>query len=357
MAQRNRSLKWKLVWRLLPLQAVLLILSVVTVVGTMWAAGLLVDDLGHPVIPDKVVRGAYIVLVMVILPNMALMTLATLIATPFVVRRALAGLGEAAAQAGRIDIERRGTRLSQENVPSEVSPLVKAMNDALGRLDEGYERHQRFLIDAAHELRTPIAILQTRLESLPDSPEKTRLREDGARLSTLAEQLLDLQRLAQPSAHFTRIDLVAIARRVTVDLAPLAIAAGYEVSFEQQLEYVPVMGDEASIERALTNLVQNAIEHGGRRGTIVIGVLVAESTEAQRLGTVDVSDNGPGIPIEQRERIFEPFHRIRPRTRGAGLGLNLVQEIVRRHRGHIAVLDNSQGGARFRMTFPVVQGA
>ena len=101
-----------------------------------------------------------------VLPIVALMTLTTFVATPVVVRRTLAGLDRAAAQAEKIDIDGRGARLPLQDVPSEIVPLVSAVNDALHRLDEGYERHKRFLVDAAHELRTPIAILQTRLESL-----------------------------------------------------------------------------------------------------------------------------------------------------------------------------------------------
>ncbi len=278
----------------------------------------------------------------VILPIIVLMTLATLVATPFVVRRTMRGLGQAAAQAERIDIDQRGVQLPLDEVPIEITPLVRAINDALGRLDKGYERHKRFLGDAAHELRTPIAILQTRLESLPQGADKTRLLEDVARLSILAEQLLDIQRLDQHSGEFVCVDLVVLGQRVAADLAPLAIAAGYEMSFEPEVEHLTVMGDPVSLERALTNLVQNAIQHGGRRGTITIRV--------ENPSTFAVMDEGPGIPIEHRERIFEPFHRLQQHDRGAGLGLNLVQEIARRHNGHVAVVDRTGGGAYFRMS-------
>ena len=201
------------------------------------------------------------------------MTLATLIATPMVVRRTLAGLDRAAAQAEKIDIDGRGARLPLEDVPSEIVPLVSAVNDALRRLDEGYERHKRFLVDAAHELRTPIAILQTRLESLSLGPDAGRVLEDVARLSTLADQLLDLQRVNQQVDRFSDVDIVAIGEKVAADLAPLAIAAGYEISFESAVgarSYV--RGDQGSLERALTNLVQNAIQHGGRKGAIAVRV-------------------------------------------------------------------------------------
>jgi signal transduction histidine kinase len=307
--------------------------------------GQLTFDFGHRMASVDDVRLEMPRRELVIVPNFALMTLATLFATPTVVRRVLARLGEVAGQAEQIHVDRRGTRLSIERVPSEVIPLVRAVNDALGRLDEGYERQQRFLLDAAHELRTPIAILQTRLESLPDGTQKTRLLEDGARLATLAEQLLDLQRLnPQNGAAGTMIDLVAVARRVAVDLAPLAIAAGYELSFDSEAERFAVIGDQGALERAVANLVQNAIEHGGRRGAITIAV--------GRGGTIDVSDEGEGMPVEFRERIFEPFHRLQPRARGAGLGLNLARSIVQRHGGDIAALAASRGGACFRITLP-----
>ena len=286
----------------------------------------------------------------VVLPIVALMTLATLVATPMVVRRTLAGLGRAAAQAEKIDIDGRGARLPLEAVPSEIVPLVSAVNDALRRLDEGYERHQRFLVDAAHELRTPIAILQTRLESLSLGPDKGRVLEDVARLSTLADQLLDLQRVNRQIDRFSRVDIVAIGKKVTADLAPLAIAADYAISFESASEHIYVRGDEGSLERALSNLVQNAIQHGGRKGGITVRV--------DQPATISVSDDGPGIPSSERQRIFEPFYRLHGRDRGAGLGLNLVQEIVRLHDGTIAISERPGGGTRVSMTFmPALRAA
>ena len=278
------------------------------------------------------------------LPGLLLMACATFIATPMVVKRAFAGLDTAADQARRIDFRQRGSRLSADHLPLEVAPLVNAVNDALTRLDDGYSRHQRFVADAAHELRTPIAILNTRLESLPSGPEKTRLLEDSARLATLAEQLLDIQRFDQCRNPFGRVDLVAVARSVAADLAPLAIAAGYELSLDTATDRVETLGDRAALERALTNLVQNAIQHGGRRGTITIHVGSA--------ATVDVTDEGDGIPKDERTRIFDPFYRLAPLDRGAGLGLNMVREIARLHGGHVSVLDGPKGGASFRLTLP-----
>jgi signal transduction histidine kinase len=278
-----------------------------------------------------------------ILPLTGLMALATLLATPWVIRGALTGLGEAAAAAGRIDIDKRGVQLPVKDVPLEVVPLVNAVNAALARLDKGYERHKRFLTDAAHELRTPVAILNTRIASLPATPERARLLQDTARLSTLTDQLLDLQRLDRQQAKcFKPVDLVETTRSVVVDLAPMAFAAGYEVSFEPAAKALFTNGDQTAIERAVTNLVQNAIEHGCNAGKITVCVNAP--------ATVEVSDEGQGIPEAERERIFEPFYRARPQNYGAGLGLNLVQEIMQLHGGRIELVAKT-AGACFRMIF------
>lgn len=282
----------------------------------------------------------------IMLPLLALMTVAALIATPLVVRRALRGIGSAADAAERIDVDRRGVRLPLAGVPEEIAPLVQAVNAALGRLDEGYEKQQRFLVDAAHELRTPIAILNARLALLPASAIKTRLAEDAVRLSTLTGQLLDRQRLDQDRRAFAEVDLVALAQRVVADLAPLAVAAGYEMSFDPDCERLAVHGDASALERALTNLVQNAIDHGGRRGTIAVRVM--------HEGWIEVADEGEGIPADERERIFEPFHRLRADGRGTGLGLNLVREILRLHGGRVSVVDTLPG-ACLRLIFPVAR--
>lgn len=279
-----------------------------------------------------------------VLPLTVLMGLVTLFVTPLVVRKAHSGLGEVAAQAEKINIDERGARLPLAGVPMEVTPLVTAVNNALGRLDEGYERHKRFLLDAAHELRTPIAILQTRLETLPANGETVRLLEDVARLSVLAEQLLDLQRLNRYASDFVPVDLVVIGQRVAADIAPLAIAAGYNLSFEAEAEQAIVVGDQASLERALSNLVQNAIQHGGRKGNITIKV--------EKPATILVTDEGPGVPLDQREQVFEPFHRLQARDRGVGLGLNLVREIVRLHKGQVMIVDAATSGACFSIRLP-----
>jgi signal transduction histidine kinase len=287
-------------------------------------------------------NGAPLMAVLVLLATM------TGLLIPRVIGSSLAGMHRAVRRAKMIDIDRRGTRLPTADVPAEIAALVDAVNEALKRIDDGYERQQRFLADAAHELRTPIAILQNRIELLTSGDlhlhqYSGRLLLDVQRVANLAEQLLDLQRIDFSDTLFGNVDLVAVARKVVGDLAPLAIGAGYapQLTFESRVAIV--FGDSSAIERALINIFQNAIAHGGNKGTILVHV------EAE---AILVSDEGSGIPMEHREQIFEPFHRLRPKERGAGLGLSLVREIMVRHDGAIAVGESEFGGACFALRFP-----
>lgn len=274
----------------------------------------------------------------VTIPVFLLLALISLIITPLIVRRSLAGVNRIAREAGEITADRRGWRLTEDGVAREILPLVRAVNEVLRRLDEQYERQRRFFASAAHELRTPIAILRIKIEAA-DKEAVRRLGGDVDRLANLAEQLLDLQRLDADTTD-GEIDLVALSRQVAADLAPLLIASRrtIEVAIDHSQ---PIRGDAGAIERVMTNLVQNAIEHGGRHVTIrVIGPVL------------EVEDDGPGIPPQERERVFEAFHRLRPRSTGAGLGLNLVQQVVERHGGHVSILGAPNGGTIVRVAFP-----
>lgn len=277
----------------------------------------------------------------VAIPAILVIGLLAGVATPLIVRRSLAGLRRASDQAASIDIDSRGERLPEDDVPREIQPLVRAVNGALERLDDGYERQKRFLLAAAHELRTPVAILQTRLEGL-DHPARTRLVADVGRVGMLAEQLLDLQRVEQVVAG--PVDLTAMARDVVADLAPLAVASGHDLSVAAPGP-VWAQGDVGALERVLINLIRNALEHSRNGGEIRV--------EVGADGRIDVSDDGPGIPASERERIFEPFHKGRLATQGAGLGLSLVREIVDRHGGETWAAESRPGGARVGFRIPL----
>lgn len=273
------------------------------------------------------------------------LSIAAAVIVPRVVRREMRGLKSAAEQAKRIDINARGTRLPTVDVPEEVRALVDAVNEGLERLDKSFVQRERFLADAAHELRTPITILQTRLETSEPFPKQARLLMDVARLSSLADQLLDLQRLDLGVSAFAPVDLVALAASVVADMAPMAIKAGYEISLNAPDNPVTITGDEPSLTRALANVVQNAIIHGSQRGNIEVTV----GTN----GDISVVDDGPGVAPEERDKIFEPFYRLKPQATGAGLGLNLVASIVQHHNGKVAVTASPSGGACFVMSFPL----
>ncbi|TCP31842.1 HAMP domain-containing sensor histidine kinase [Sphingomonas sp. BK235] len=274
----------------------------------------------------------------VIAPIFVLLALVSFIVTPWIVNQSLAGVRRIAAEAERIDPARRGWRLSEDHVPSEIAPLVRAVNDALRRLDEGYERQRRFIASAAHELRTPIAILRVKVEAA-EEPATRRLLGDVNRLANLAEQLLDLQRLDVAGTD-EAIDLPVLLRQVAADLAPLLIAAGRTIELVVEAPR-PVRGDAGALARIVVNLIQNAIDHGGRG--IVLRVTGAG---------FEVEDDGPGIPEAERERVFEPFHRLRPRATGTGLGLHLVQQVVERHAGQVAIIGAAGGGTIVRVTLP-----
>ena len=266
-----------------------------------------------------------------------LLALVSLVVTPWIVRRSLAGVNRIAEEAGRIDAHRRGWRLGEDQVPIEILPLVRAVNEVLRRLDEGYERQRRFIASAAHELRTPIAILRIKVDGAEEAATRN-LGNDVHRLANLAEQLLDLQRLDVVREQ-ADVDLVSLVRRVAAELAPVLIAADRTIEVVV-VEPRTICGDAGPIERVLTNLVQNAIEHGGRH--VIVRVLGHG---------FEVEDDGIGIPIEERERVFEPFHRLRPRSTGAGLGLNLVRQVVELHGGRVALLAAPVNGTVVRVEF------
>jgi signal transduction histidine kinase len=276
----------------------------------------------------------YIPLLVIALP-------AIFLVVPRIVRRALTGLNSVVSKAPDIDPRRAGSRLPVKDVPTEVAPLIVAFNSILERLEEQFQARQRFLIDAAHELRTPIAIMQTRIEGMEPGKERKRLIDDVARLGATAEQLLDFERGQQTADSTETVDLVEIARGVVADLAPLAIATGYEISFESGVGRSERQGSPSAISRAISNLVRNAIDHGGGKGTISVAV--------PRDGEITVSDEGPGIPPDQREQVFEPFYRITPRSTGAGLGLSLVKQIVANHRGEVSI-ENAASGTILRLS-------
>jgi signal transduction histidine kinase len=266
---------------------------------------------GGPLTVRNTLKGTGIAFLFLVAPMALVTCLGVILATPFVVKRGLKGVVATAEHAEGIDVHERTTRLPLANVASEIRPLVNAVNRAFDRLNQGYDRQERFLADAAHELRTPITTLQINIEGLPHDPLKVKLMQASARLATLAEQLLDLQRLDRIAAQeWPKVDLKALCERMAGDIAPLAIMNRCTLSVDAPRP-LWVRGDAPSLERALANLIQNAIEHGGQGCDIQVRLWEPSGFE--------VLDSGPGIPEADRERVVAPFHRLVPRGRGAGL--------------------------------------
>ena len=282
-----------------------------------------------------VLPGVGFVILIAVVPMFILTGIATLIVTPRAVGRSLGGLMETVSQAQSINFENRSARINRSKVPSEIIPLVNAFNVALSKLDEGYNRRNRFLADAAHELRTPIAIARIRADLLPDDALSRQLRADIDRLTRVAHQLLEMQAVGVVELPAERQDLNILVERIATDLAPIAMDAGYEFDFEPSEGEAVFTVQTSIIEMAVVNLVRNAIDHGGGEGSITIRVGAA--------GFIDVCDEGPGIPVSEREQVFEPFYRINTNASGAGLGLNLVQKAAEIHGGRVVFLDLNPG--------------
>lgn len=271
---------------------------------------------------------------------MGVVLLAGAIVTPLVIAAALRPLQAASREAARIDLKARSLRLPQgEGVPSELLPLVRSINGALARLEEGFERQQRYAAQAAHELRTPLAILAARIDA--DGPASEGLRRDVERMRRLVDQFLLATRLERGDVTLDQqVDLVALARNVVADCSPLALAEGRDLALSPKLDRLVVAGNRGALESALVNLIQNAIQVEPVGGTIE--VLVREPAE------VLVIDHGPGIAAGLRDQVFEPFWRGDERRPGGGLGLAIAREAAAAHGGGVQVCDTPGGGATFR---------
>lgn len=263
----------------------------------------------------------------------------TVVGVPLVTRWALGSFNDLSGRLDKIDFNARGGVVEGRGLPGEVLPVVDGINMALQRLDSGFETTERFFVNAAHELRTPIAILQVRIDTLPSGPEKTQLQVGVKRLTAIANQLLEIEAYRQKPTHKMTVELKEVVSKAVADLAPYAIAEGYEISFDSKARHAFVNGDSDALERVFVNLIRNAVQYGGKAGEICV-VIAGD-------GSVLVADQGPGVPKDKQARIFEPFYRVSPHGAGAGLGLSMVDEIVTSHGGYVELVSSSNAGSIF----------
>jgi len=287
--------------------------------------------------------------------------LASLLATAafgvYAARKALAPLRAATRAVSRVDAQHLDARLPLRATGDDVDALSAAINQVLERLEWAFDRMAAFGADVAHELRTP-------LNRMINAAEVSLLAADGApgredalvvvhdtaeEMARLIDQLLLLAggeegRLA---TRFESIDVAARVERLVELYEPVADAAGQKLSFRGA--HAPIRADASLLERAVGNLIENALRHTPRGGEVRIAVAGTD-----RGCELSVDDSGPGIPEPDRERVFERFVRLDPARQegGAGLGLAIARMIVRLHGGEIAATESELGGARFLMRLP-----
>lgn len=279
-----------------------------------------------------------------ILPVFVPMAIAGLILTALTLNYTLRPLARASRDALAVALDTPGRRLSTDGLPSEILPLVDAVNRAIGRLEAGLEQQRRFSANTAHQLRTPLAILQTRIDALPPSEVRTDLAQDVDRMSRLVAQLLTSTRLeAGQVTEFRTVDITDLLRDIIADMAPLAHRRGRDFELDAPDPVVATISPSA-LEEAVRNLLENALRHTPP-GTMV-------TVRARPGAIIEVCDRGPGIPPEMREQIFERFWSGPQTQGGAGLGLAIVRDAANLLGGDVSVHDAAGGGALFRLTLP-----
>ena len=289
------------------------------------------------------------------------------ICTYFISRQALLPLRRLSQEVNQIEVQNLSEALEVPATNDEISRLTISFNKMLARLDEAFTAQKQFSANAAHELRTPLAVIQTNLEvfarretpALKDYQEIfSMLQEQTGRLSHLAEILLDMTGV-QTVERSERISLAALTDEVFCDLA--SVAEQKDVELIQKEGDCIITGSYLLLYRAVYNLVENAIKYNHSGGKVTVNIHpseeITDTSTSVNYVFLEVSDTGIGIPPEYQEKIFTPFFRVdKSRSRamgGAGLGLALVSEIVRQHNGQVKVLESSKKGSMIAIILPV----
>ena len=279
----------------------------------------------------------------------------------FVSGHALKPLHSFASQVERVQMNNLADMRIDEDALPEFKQLSQSFNQMLERLNDAFAAQRQFTGNAAHELRTPLALLQAQLELFsaehPDMQPETAeflslLREQTERLTRLTKTLLEMSNLRQVARN-ERIRLAPMIEEIFTDLAPLSDKCGVTLTAEGD---GIMTGSDALIYRLIFNLTENAVKYNRPGGSVQVSV----AQEPEKL-LIRVSDNGCGIPEEYQQSIFQPFFRVdKSRSReygGAGLGLSLVWEIADIHGGSVRVEESSKNGTVIAAEFPIQYGS
>ncbi len=253
--------------------------------------------------------------------------------------------------------------IDESTAPTEIEPLVAAMNDLLERLSSNVLAQQRFVADAAHQLKTPLAGLRTQAElamrdALPGETQASleQIVAGTVRATRLVNQLLLMANAENPGhVGMVATDLVHLAQEQTLRWVDQALAAGIDLGFDGPDEPILVKGQPVLLGEVLNNLIDNALRYTPSPGRVTV---VVGQTSAYAL--VAVEDSGPGIPVSERDRVFDRFYRVLgTRADGSGLGLAIVREIATRHHATVRIMDADrstgfQSGTRIEIRFPLI---
>ena len=292
------------------------------------------------------------------------------IGTYFISRRALTPLHDLSTKIGKIQAQNLSESLEIPDSNDEISQLTASFNKMLSRLDDAFTAQKQFSASAAHELRTPLAVMQTNLEvfarkKTPSTEEYQEIfsliQEQTGRLSHLAEILLDMTGI-QTVERSETISLAELTEEVFCDLA--SVAEQKQIELIQRDGDCTVIGSYLLLYRAVYNLVENAIKYNHPGGKVTVNIQqkksllnAAVSPAPADCAFIEVSDTGIGISPEYQEKIFTPFFRVdKSRSRatgGAGLGLALVTEIARQHGGQVKVLESNEKGSTIALMLPL----
>lgn len=300
------------------------------------------------------------------------------VCTYFLTKKTLTPLQKLTSEVSQIQAQNLSTQLAVPNSKDEIAQLTSSFNEMLARLDNAFSTQKQFSANAAHELRTPLAVLQTNLEVFEKKQEPemveyqqlfTMIKEQTARLSQLVGTLLDMTNL-KSVPRTDHVSLEELVDEVFCDLDPVAEKAGISIHFDDNSSqdwhtdvHTPdasalnnnirnITGSYVLLYRAVYNLVENAIKYNRPNGSVTVSV-----KEKNGQAMILVKDTGIGISPENQKKIFDPFFRVdKSRSRamgGAGLGLALVDSIAREHGGSVKVLESNEKGSIIALMLPI----